>query len=156
MTMESEGVAPTNKIKVTVVANPPGTNPKTMFSLTWKNENDPQDPGKKGDIDLPPLSGSCQITFHLDDKSGLRLNFAPTAEQAMYVSIGSCEDKPGNGGQIIFDQVDLAKKTLRVADSNCGPPCDLHYQLNFFAPDGTHYPYDPIIKNGGGPSVLFR
>lgn len=138
-----------NPIKVTVTAQP-----GPRFSEVWQDADKPNDPPKHGPIECPYDSGSHVISFHLTDRSGLGLQFASTAEEAMWVaqSGSSCPTAAGNGGQIEFPYKPHPH-LLMVNDRNSGEACELHYQLNFVGNDGQSYPHDPIISNGGGVRV---
>jgi hypothetical protein len=135
-----------NPIKVTVTAEP-----GPVFSETWQDADKPNDPPQHGPIECPYDSGSHVISFHLADHSGLGLQFASSAEEAIWVSqSGSdCPKGVGNGGQILFPYAP-SNHLLKVVNRNSGDACELHYQLNFLGTDGKPYPHDPIIKNGGG------
>lgn len=125
------------------------------YDLDWWDSNG-KSGGRKDPIEFQPESGSHVITFHLKkDNTGLKLRFPENPADAMYVAVGTKPTGPGNGGQITFISVDQSRKQLTVSDDNRGPACDLHYELNFVAEDGTSYPVDPIIRNGGGGGGIF-
>ena len=151
--MQDATTTPTGKpIKVTVHAGKPDTKP--MFWQEWEEEG--SGGAQKGDtIPFRAGSGSHLVTFHLKDGSGLKLRFAELPEDAIWVEIGKCPEKGGNGGQISFGPVDSNRLILKVVNSNCGVECDLWYRLNFVDENQKEWSYDPIMKNGGGGDTYF-
>ena len=132
-----------NKATVRVFANMVGND--VVFTHDWKsNGGKAQDPP----IVLKNKSGDWDMAFEFHDATGLGLQFASPADDAMWVKQGSgCPSGKGNGGHISFGANPTANG-LSVGNDNSGAACDLHFMLRFT--DGQkNYEYDPIIKNGG-------
>lgn len=135
------------------------------FRHEWKFEDEPNGPGKSGQIDLPADRG-YDLVFHLHDRTRdpkRKLSFACPGENAMWVAKGPidhkppCPTEPSTTDQILYDG-NCNNDMLKVTDVNSGEPCLLTYTLCFggerhVGPSGRSYPpylYDPDIKNGGG------
>lgn len=143
-------------IDVNVRAYIDDTTKKVAFDHEWEA---PGKPKKKGRIEVDYKAYMVPITFHLNDETGLKLNFYSNAQEAMYVCPApTCPTAAGNGGQIQFG--DAKKDKLEVVDANTGDACDLKYALRFDGDPNTAgqesapYVYDPELRNGGGGSVI--
>lgn len=141
---------------VTVTARPLKVAPWVGFEMVadYKNKGGKQE-GEKLKFDMD--AGPFDLTFDLDDKSGLKLAFCDPVADAIWVAVGEdCPTTAGNGaGAIIPGSVGKAK--LDVGNANHVPET-LTFMLRFTgnAPSGgtTTYLYDPKIVNGGDPPLV--
>jgi hypothetical protein len=106
-------------------------------------------PAGHGPVDLPPGSGTHEITFTIKDTTGLGLQFPASDQFLCEVNSGSHCPTTLDNSQFEISSSSTSKK-LVVLDLNSGPPREYRYQLNIVDSAGNPYPYDPIIKNGGG------
>ena len=147
-----DGAVVAKKTKVTVTASPLNVTPWVDFAMTADYEN--KGGKQKGDkLEFDANAGDFDLSFDLDDKSGLQLDFYPDVADAMWVAVGStCPTGPGNGGGAIAPG-SAATNTLVVTNANQVAET-LSFELRFTgnAPGGgqTTYVYDPKIVNGGG------
>ena len=140
------------KTRVTVTATPLGGAPWVSFAMA----SDYVDKGGKQEGDklkFDANAGPFDLSFDLDDSSGLQLAFYPDAADAMWVAVGSsCPSGPGNGNGAITP-VSAGNQKLVVTNANQVAQT-LTFALRFTgdAPGGgeTTYAYDPKIINGGG------
>jgi len=146
------GAVAAKKTKVTVTASPLSATPWVDFAMTA----DYEDKGGKQDgdkLEFDAKAGAFDLSFDLDDKSGLQLDFYPDVADAMWVAVGStCPTGPGNGGGAIAPG-SASNNKLVVTNANQVAET-LSFELRFTgnAPGGgqTTYVYDPKIVNGGG------
>jgi hypothetical protein len=114
-----------------------------------------------GPIFLPRDSGYYDVDFDLDDRTGLRLKFMPSIDDAIWINSAYCPYQgAGNDekGQI-KDKDHASNSKLKLKNENFGDSCVLHYRLRFdgdawTSPCGNNFapPYskDPEFRNGGG------
>lgn len=140
------------KTKVTVTASPIAVAPWVSFAM----KADYPDKGGKQDgekLKFDARAGAFEISFELDDKTGLQLAFYPAFADTMWVAVGpDCPAEAGNGGGAITP-VSVSAKKLVVNNANMVAQT-LTFALRFSGTQssGGHppYVYDPQIINGGG------
>lgn len=89
--------------------------------------------------------GEAEIVFHLQDSSGLQLQYREDESDAIWITSGtSCPNGPGNA-QGEFDIIHRQTHRLTIIDvnQNNGDYC---YALRFDSSAGVQV-FDPIIKN---------
>jgi hypothetical protein len=140
------------KTKVTVTARPLAGPPWVRFAMAadYPDKGGKQD-GEKLKFDVG--AGAFDLSFDLDDQSGLSLAFYPDVADAIWVAAGTtCPTQAGNGGGVITG-VSVADKKLVVTNANTIKQT-LTFALRFTGTTSAgNYPpyvYDPEIVNGGG------
>ena len=113
------------------------------FSHEWRLED--QGSKKPGAIEVPAANGETPMHFQLHDESGLNLRFVDSAQDAMWVSRGTCPRRACTDEEIQYDKPPAAK-LLKVGNRN-SEECTLNFALNFKSDAGPQC-YDPEIKNG--------
>ena len=139
---DTDQVETPNKVTIDVIADPVGA------GIAWRLDIKSVGHGKGNKIDLPK-DNNYEMNFTLIDNTKLNLRFDASAP--IFVREGGAGPCPTDIStpQIMVDSCNA--KTLVVIDWNSGAELELYYQLNFVNKTGrTEYPYDPIIKNGGG------
>ena len=129
-------------VDINVIADPAGA------GVTWRLDIKTSGHGNGNKIDLPK-DNNYAMNFSLVDNTRLNLRFDASAP--IFVREGGAGPCPTDIStpQIMVDSCNA--KSLVVIDWNSGAERELYYQLNFVNMTGqTKYPYDPIIKNGGG------
>lgn len=144
---DTDQVETPNKVTIDVIADPVGA------GIAWRLDIKSVGHGKGNKIDLPK-DNNYEMNFTLIDNTKLNLRFDASAP--IFVREGGAGPCPTDIStpQIMVDSCNA--KTLVVIDWNSGAELELYYQLNFVNKTGrTKYPYDPIIKNGGGGAPPF-
>lgn len=127
------------------------------FYCTWQIDNGPW---YSGPILLANRSGDYDVDFDLDDRTGLRLEFMPNVDDAIWINSGCCpfQGACNDEKNQIKDKSIASKTKLKLKNDNSGEPCVLHYRLWFDGNPwgssiGNNYvpPYsiDPEFRNGG-------
>jgi hypothetical protein len=139
------------KTKVTVTARPLAEAPWVRFAMAadYPDKGGKQD-GEKLKFDVG--AGAFDLSFDLDDQSGLNLAFYPDVADAIWVAVGTtCPTAAGNGNGVITG-VSASDKKLVVTNANAIKQT-LTFALRFTGTAKGDYPpfvYDPEIVNGGG------
>lgn len=137
------GSGPNTRVEVSVIANSDGSS-GIDWSQSFRFIPPSHGNGNGGKINIT-APGEAEIIFDLDDRSGLHLQFRPTADEAIWISgDGSCPQSPGNGyGEFTVDRPQNTR--LRVTDAHTTTD-EYHYMLRFDSRAGLQT-FDPIIKN---------
>ncbi|MFL6737447.1 MAG: hypothetical protein ACJ8F4_10370 [Sphingomonas sp.] len=98
-----------------------------------------------------PKTGPQELHFHLDDRTGLGLQFDGDPIWVHENEEQQCPPAGINTDQIVVSSVTPGKLTVR--NQNDGGPRTLHYQLNFVDQSGNKIQVDPVIKNGGSTTI---
>ena len=107
---------------------------------------------KHAQMKLDKDSGEHALDFMLQDLTGKGLRFDD--QDPIWVG-EDCPCPPPQG--INSDQlrvVDCKGGRLSALNANNGRERELRYQLNFVAKDGSKADCDPIIRNGGGTTLI--
>lgn len=104
-------------------------------------------------VNLPPKEGPFLISFELTGAHAENVTF--DKNDPIWVREGVKPDQDNNTHkQVPVELVTEDGKELVILDLNNNPettpPLKLHYRLNFDGYDDL----DPIIENGGGPSLV--
>jgi hypothetical protein len=113
-------------------------------AFTWEIDGGPANGHK---IHVAKGAAPETITFDLKDKTNLDLRFDCSLPFQVWEQ-NSCPPKGINTDQILVTA--CGKDKVTICDLNTGAARELHYQLNVVAKDGSAYPCDPIVDNGGG------
>jgi hypothetical protein len=132
------------------------------FHCTWE---DSAGMSHSGPIDFPFGSGRNRVSFELDDRTGLNLEFHEQPHDAIWFQTNACP-VAANGadlGQITDKQVHkglLTRKRKKLTLTNRNTQaCNLHYALRFTGRPWTNsqgqthqppYACDPEFRNNGG------
>ena len=140
------------KTRVTVTASPLPAAPWVGFAMT-SNYVDKGGKQEGDKLKFDANAGPFDLSFDLDDSSGLQLAFYPTVADAIWVAVGdSCPTAAGNGNGAI-SAGSASNQKLVVTNANAAAQT-LTFALRFTgnAPGGGEktYVYDPKIINGGG------
>ena len=140
------------KTRVTVTASAASNPPGVAFGMSA----DYVDKGGKQDGDKLKFdagAGPFDLSFDLDDSSGLQLAFYPTVADAIWVAVGdSCPTAAGNGNGAISPG-SASNQKLVVTNANSSAQTltfALRFTGNATGGGQTTYVYDPKIINGGG------
>jgi len=116
---------------------------------------------QKGEtLEFDVNAGPFDLSFELDDQSGLKLDFYPTFAESMWVAVGElCPLGPGNGEGAITDGKKDEKKNKKIIMTNGNSDSQtLTFMLRFSGnvKDAAHppYEYDPKIINGANPPLF--
>ena len=146
-------------VDVTVVAT---LNPATgvEFECSWRDQSGIS---QTGPIEFPAGASKNKLSFQLDDRTGLELEFLDQPHEAVWFNVDSCP-ADGNGadkGQITDKSVEKdsgsgKRKKLKLTNLNT-EECNLHYALRFTGKEtsGAAPPYvcDPELRNRGGGTL---
>ncbi len=146
-----QGVITAKKTKVRVLATPLEASPWVHFAM----DADYVDKGGKQEgekLKFDANAGAFDLTFTLDDKTGLNLAFYPDPADAMWVAAGAGKPTgPGFGNGAIVP-VSVSRQKLVVTNANWVAQT-LNFVLRFEGTAQSGFPpyvYDPLIVNGGG------
>ena len=117
--------------------------------IVWSYDCQFQPPGKgvnHGDRMHIKGTDPAEITFDLDDHTGLGLQFRGSGTDAIWITEGpGCPGAPGDGNGEFSIDPKPANKRLSITDQN-SRESEFHYRLWFDSRDGVK-DYDPIIIN---------